>query len=108
MFDAGQKVVCVDDKFAPAALRWLVQLPVEGKVYVVRDVKIGFSLVKRGKRKGGVRVLLVGLVNPEAKDGQEHGFNAERFRLLEEVKQRNLEIVEDNYVPMSPVFINNL
>lgn len=88
MFEPGQKVVCVDDKFEPAALRWLKQTPIKDKVYVVRDVKIGFLLIKRGQREGGVRVLLIGLNNSNAKDGQEHGFNSDRFRPLEEMKDR--------------------
>lgn len=89
-FEAGQKVMCIDDKFTPAVLRLLVQVPVKDKVYVVRDVKIGFAPIKRGKREGAVRLMLIGLSNPNADDGQEHGFNAERFRPLEEVKSADV------------------
>lgn len=94
----GSKVVCVDDVF-PSLIRELYeQLPVKGKTYTVREVTLGrekVAVFKDGKpvENGAseesvtVRILLVELVNPPDpfhRDLHELGFNAERFREVEE------------------------
>lgn len=92
MFEIGEKVVCVDDKFEGWVRKLYTALPRAGATYVIRDVRLGVAH-RRGKREGAASVLLVGLVNPTAdsKAALERGFNAERFRPLDEMKQRRLE-----------------
>ena len=51
VFDVGQKVVCVDDRFAPTVAALYTALPERGKVYEVRDVRLG---VRPGTREGDV------------------------------------------------------
>jgi hypothetical protein len=87
-FDVGQKVVCVDDRFDDWVLKLYTALPKKDAVYVVRDVRIGVAF-EQGKRNGAVSILLVGMVNPPAdsKAGLERGFNAERFRSLDWMKE---------------------
>ena len=89
-FHIGQKVVCIDGKFPDTIKRLLTQLPIEGQTYVVRKVHLGLSVWKPNQpRQSKVKLLLIGIVNHKAKDGKEHGFNAERFRSLEELKGTN-------------------
>lgn len=82
----GQKVVCVDGKFPEAIRGHYTALPVEGVVYVVRAVKVG---VNWQSEPGEVCVYLVGLSNPcsNRPPFPERGFNAERFRPLEECQE---------------------
>ena len=78
------KVVCIDGKFEPQVAALFQQLPIEGKTYVVRSVHLGLTPREPGKsRQSKTKLLLVGIVNPNANDGKEHGFNAERFRKLD-------------------------
>lgn len=92
VFEIGQKVVCVDDKFEGWLRKLYDQLPVAAKTYVVRDVRIGVAY-SEGKRTGAISILVVGLVNPKAdsRAGIERGFNSDRFRSLEEMRSRKLE-----------------
>lgn len=89
MFEIGQKVVCVDDKFADWYKKLYSQFPTKDCVYVVRDIRIGV-MYSEGKKTGAVSVLLIGVVNPKAdsKAGLERGFNSDRFRPLDELKDR--------------------
>ena len=91
-FDIGQKVVCVDDQFEDWVKALYTSLPKKDAVYVVRDVRIGATF-ERGQRKGAISILLVGLVNPGVPNSTssmaERGFNSERFRPLDEVKEKN-------------------
>lgn len=92
MFEPNDKVVCIDDQFLPFIKRLYKALPSKGRTYVVRDVLMGFEPVSRkGERpKGAVRLLLVGLVNPPATGTtMERGFNAERFRKLDEIREQS-------------------
>ena len=94
----GAKVVCVDDVFPGAIKEFYLALPVKGAVYTVREVTLGrekLAVVKDGQivpngaseESVTVRVLLHELVNPlDPFNGlrSELGFNAERFREIEE------------------------
>ncbi len=94
----GAKVVCVDDVFPAAIKEFYLALPVKGAIYTVREVSLGrekLAIVKDGKivpngaseESVTVRILLHELVNPlDPFNGNraELGFNAERFREVEE------------------------
>lgn len=88
LFNAGDKVVCVDGKFHPHVAKLYTALPVEGRTYVVREVRLGVRPDRA--RTGDVSLLLVGLVNPRANSraALERGFSQERFRHLDEAKGR--------------------
>ena len=80
---AGQKVVCIDDKFPLGIEAFYVALPKAGVTYVVRDVSLGVNF--QGE-EGEVAVTLIGLHNPKstAPPFPERAFKAERFRPLED------------------------
>jgi hypothetical protein len=94
----GAKVVCLDDVFPAAIKEFYMALPVKGATYTVREVSLGrekLAIVKDGKivpngasdESVTVRILLHELVNPlDPFNGNraELGFNAERFREVEE------------------------
>ena len=84
----GSKVVCVDDKFPLGIEKFYTALPKAGVVYVIREMTVGISL--QGE-EGEVCVLLVGLNNPRSTTPPfpERGFKGERFRPLDEMKERN-------------------
>lgn len=84
----GQKVICVDAKFPEGIEKIYDQLPVKDIVYVIRQVSLGVNL--KGE-PGEVCLLLIGLLNPKSSTAPfpERGFNSERFRPLEEQKERN-------------------
>lgn len=85
--ESNDRVVCIDDRFDPSIIPLYTALPVKDRVYVVRDVILGATPnLPKQKSEGAVRLLLVGLNNPESRPGIERGFNAERFRKLEEVQ----------------------
>jgi hypothetical protein len=85
-YGIGDKVVCVDDKFPPDIGKLYDALPVKDTTYVVRDIRMGINLTL----EGDVSVLLIGLVNPKAdsKAGLERGFRADRFRPLQEFREK--------------------
>ena len=85
-YGIGDKVVCVDDKFPPDISKLYDALPVKDSTYVVRDIRLGINLTL----EGDVSVLLIGLVNPKAdsKAGLERGFRADRFRPLQELREK--------------------
>lgn len=80
---AGQKVVCIDDKFPLGIEKFYVALPKAGVTYVIRDVTLGVNL--QGE-EGEIAVTLVGLHNPKSSTPPfpERAFKAERFRPLED------------------------
>lgn len=86
----GQKVVCINDIFAPDVAQFYVALPKKGQVYVIRNVLVGVSI--KGTL-GEVCLYLIGMHNPKsaAPPFPERGFNSERFAPLEEYQQRNTE-----------------
>lgn len=100
MIDINDKVVCVNDQFDPWVKRLYRALPVQGMVYVVRDVLLGVRHSPRG-RSGATRLLLVGLVNDWAgkTPTTERGFDAERFRKLDQLPAQTAEVTEKELVP---------
>ena len=90
----GQKVVCVNDTFPPAVSQFYKSLPKKDQIYVIREVKVGVNW--KGE-PGEVCVYLVGLVNPrsEAPPYPERGFNAERFRPLDELEPVEASLNEE-------------
>jgi hypothetical protein len=84
--NVGQKVVCVDEA-APFHLRqhyttWIKK----GTIYVVRGVFLGVDY--QSSNPGEVGVYLLGIHNPLSNVAPypERGFNAQRFRPIEENK----------------------
>lgn len=104
----GAKVVCVDDVFPAAIKEFYVALPVKGATYTVREVTLGrekLAIVKDGQivpngaseESVTVRILLRELVNPlDPFNGNrsELGFNAERFREVEEAEAQETREAE--------------
>ncbi len=89
MFNVGQKVVLVDDKWTDTVKQIYLQLPVLETVYVVRAVRVGVradELIMDMRRVLEQSILLVSLYNPTNKLGVEAGFAASRFRALDELK----------------------
>jgi hypothetical protein len=94
MFNVGQKVVLVDDKWPESVKQLYLQLPVRDTVYVVRAVRVGVKadeLIMDMRRVLEPSLLLVGIYNPTNNLGVEAGFAARRFRTLDELKQEALE-----------------
>lgn len=100
MFEIGQSVVCVDDKFDPWVFDLYKQLPRKDSVYTVRDVSSGRSNpnfavnddaeIKMVGAEFDILIRLVELVNPDdphSEVKQELGFRAERFAETLEVSQ---------------------
>ncbi|HEX9782021.1 MAG TPA: hypothetical protein VGA56_04720 [Opitutaceae bacterium] len=106
----GQKVVCVNDSF-PSYVRELYdQLPVKNEIYTVRESSLGrekVAVIRNGKLvpNGGsdasvtVRILLEELINgPDPFcSTQELGFNAERFRELEEETETETNVESESF-----------
>ncbi|NJK91512.1 MAG: hypothetical protein HC904_06625 [Blastochloris sp.] len=90
---AGQKVVCVDDKFPLGIEKFYTALPKQGITYVIRDVTLGVNM--KGE-EGEVCLYLIGLENPKSTTPPfpERGFNAERFRPLEDDRLKESERIE--------------
>jgi len=94
MFNVGQKVVLVDDKWPETVKQLYLQLPVLNTVYVVRAVRVGVKadeLIMDLRRVLESSLLLVGIYNPTNNVGVEAGFAASRFRALDELKQEAVE-----------------
>lgn len=101
MFQKGQKVVCIDDQFPREVHVVYAQLPKKDSVYTVRAVYIGRGKMlnaghvkglgnKPGDSDGEIGILLEELKNPADMfnlHGQELGFNAERFRSMDEISE---------------------
>ena len=90
MFNIGQKVVLVDDKWPETVKQLYLQLPVLETIYVVRAVRVGVradELIMDMRRVLESSLLLVGIYNPTNNLGVEAGFAASRFRALDELKQ---------------------
>ena len=97
MFNVGQKVVLVDDKWPETVKQLYLQLPVVETIYVVRAVRVGVradELIMDMRRVLESSLLLVSLYNPTNKLGVEAGFAASRFRALDELKKEQAEEVE--------------
>ena len=75
----GDKVICVDDTdyTQPDAYS---EVPVKGRVYVIRQVRLAY-------RNQGLSLLLIGITGSfYTVSGTEAGFLARRFRLLDELR----------------------
>lgn len=97
MFNVGQKVVLVDDKWPDTVKELYLQLPVRDTVYVVRAVRVGVKadeLIMDHRRVLESSLLLIGIQNPANKLGVEAGFAASRFRALDELKTEAVEEME--------------
>jgi len=105
-FEIGGKCVCINSDFPTWVLTLYTELPKEGQIYVIRDIRLGAAF--RGKQKvGAVSLLLIGLNNPHAEGAKagsslsERGFNSDRFRPLDEVQEEN----KDNKPESNPTEI---
>src|SRR5687767_11767652 len=82
----GEKVVCIDGKFPLGIEEFYVALPVDGQVYVIRDMIAG------GTWSGApeIAVYLIGLQNPKSDEPPyfERGFSIKRVRPLDKVQGR--------------------
>lgn len=95
--EIGQHVVCVNGRFEPEIAKLYTSLPVERVTYVIRDVRLG-ARTERGKKIGDVSLLLIGLINPKAEGREdsplaERGFSQDRFRPLDEMKDKAKRVV---------------
>ena len=98
MFEPGQQVVCVDDKF-PAGINDIFNaLPRKGLSYIVRDIVPG----QDWKCRGTCAVLLRELENKPNAHGIEPGFAVHRFRELTPEEERE----QENAAIGMPVHIN--
>lgn len=79
-FNIGQRVICVYDDFLfTGVLKLYESIPIKGRTYTIRDVRIG---IEPDCRTGAVSVLLEGIVNPHSggRSKLERGFDARRFK----------------------------
>lgn len=76
MFDLGEKVVCVNDKFPNGIHDIYNALPRKGKIYTVRDIVPAQDF----KFQGTAGVLIEELVNRPNQHGIEPAFQCHRFR----------------------------
>ena len=91
MFEQGEKVVCIDDRFHPEIAFLYTALPEKGKTYTVRECEPGrgkWMSAQKGWDSVDMKVLLVELVNPVDPSTtmgcpSELGFAARRFAPLE-------------------------
>jgi hypothetical protein len=94
----GDKVVCINDDFAPLFVRVYRQLPKKGDIYTIREVCLRRETI-RGSDSATVALLLEELkndVDPTHKGGEELAFKQERFAPLETLEEEE-EI--DAYAP---------
>lgn len=96
MFEIGEKVVCVDDKFDPNTTAQYAYLPTEGEIYTVRDTMPGLDhdqSVATGQKQVTMAILVEEIENP-IPEGFHHepAFAGRRFAPLEE--QHELGVIE--------------
>jgi hypothetical protein len=97
MFQTGQRVVCINDDFAPWVYDLYRALPRKDQIYTVRSVAIGRSNptfqvnedaeIQLKTAEIDILILLKELINgedPHSSVKQELGFRAERFAPLQE------------------------
>jgi hypothetical protein len=103
MFEPGEKVVCVDDRFHPEIAFLYTALPEKGVTYTVRECEPGrakWTSAQKGWDSVDMKVLLVELTNPMDPSTamgcpSELGFAARRFAPLESnTHEEELEIAE--------------
>lgn len=109
MFEKGDKVICIDGKFAGWVPELYQQLPKQGRTYTIRAVRLGRGNpvnetqmpgcgVKPGDQDGEILVLLEEIRNaadPMHLQHGELGFKGERFRKIEQKKES--DEYEDTY-----------
>lgn len=97
MYEPGEFVVCVDDKFHPEIAYLYQALPVKNRVYTVRECTMGrtdpASNGKGAWETATFQLLLVELVNgmdPSTASGcqEELGFKPERFVPLDQIHEQ--------------------
>lgn len=93
MFQTGDKVVLVDDKW-PSFIAYYDSIPYKGRSYTVRDVRLGRTTTKNSENpedSTDLAITLEGLKNgpdPLCSSGLvELAFRATRFRKIEEVQE---------------------
>jgi hypothetical protein len=94
MFEQGEKVVCVDDRFHPEIAFLFTALPKKGTIYTVRECEPGrakWVSAQKGWDSVDMKVLLVELTNPVDPSTvkgcpSELGFAARRFAPLESLE----------------------
>lgn len=99
MFEQGEKVVCIDDRFHPEISFLYTALPEKGKTYTVRECEMGrakWVSAQKGWDSVDMKVLLVELVNPldpSTSKGcpSELGFAARRFAPLDSLTEHEEE-----------------
>lgn len=103
MFEQGEKVVCVDDRFHPEIAFLYTALPEKGKTYTVRECEPGrakWMSAQKGWDSVDMKVLLVELLNPVDPSTtmgcpSELGFAARRFAPLESnTREEEAEVAE--------------
>jgi hypothetical protein len=108
----GKQVVCINDTFTDQIRAIYHELPVKGVTYTIRETSLGrekLAHFKGGKIVPGgaseesvtVRLLLKELSNPPdpMHTGEnELGFNAERFRELDETSESETKVESDELV----------
>jgi hypothetical protein len=103
MFEPGEKVVCIDDRFHPEIAFLYTALPEKGVTYTVRECEPGrakWVSAQKGWDSVDMKVLLVELTNPvdpSTSQGcpSELGFAARRFAPLESTShEEEAEIAE--------------
>lgn len=108
MFKIGQKVININDDFAPWVYDLYRALPKKDSIYTIRAVAVGRSNpkfevgddaeIKMKDAEFDVLVLLEELVNPDDPHSsvkQELGFKADRFAETEETSEHVHEEVEE-------------
>jgi hypothetical protein len=80
MFEPGQQVVCVDDRFHDWVLAIYNELPCAGNIYTIRDVLPG---IEADGKTATTAVLLAEIHNEPNASGFERGFAPWRFVELE-------------------------
>ncbi len=110
MFDIGEKVVCIDDRFHPEIAFMYTDLPVKGSTYTVRECEMGraqWVSAQKGWDSVDMKVLLVELTNPldpSTLKGcpSELGFAARRFAPLDSLHDHDEEAVEKEIGDLVP------
>ena len=103
MFEQGEKVVCVDDRFHPEIAYLYMALPEKGEIYTIRECEVGrakWMSAQKGWDSVEMKVLLVELVNPVDPSTlkgcpSELGFAARRFAPLESIETEEEAEIEE-------------
>lgn len=85
----GQRVVCVNDIFAPNLARHYRELPIRDHIYTIRHMEPGGTTLTGRYNNSTTAVLLEELHNPDPgiNGGRELGFDQRRFSPIEAVTE---------------------